>query len=87
MSWSPEFEDPIPLPRGGDAADYIMKLPPKAQQEPEWQAAVEALLMAAEGREPLMHARIGILRALNAGKPEPTTTPRSNAAKAYSVVR
>jgi hypothetical protein len=31
----------------------------------EWQAAIEALIMAAEGRGPLMHARVGMLRALN----------------------
>jgi hypothetical protein len=30
-----------------------------------WQAAIETLIMAAEGRGPLMHARIGVLRALN----------------------
>jgi len=28
-------------------------------------AAVEALIMAAEGRGPVMHSRIGVLRALN----------------------
>jgi hypothetical protein len=28
-------------------------------------AATEALIMAAEDRGPLMHARIGVLRALN----------------------
>jgi len=39
---------------------------PKAEQNLEaWQTAVEALLMAAEDRGPLMHARIGMLRALN----------------------
>ena len=32
---------------------------------PEWQAAAEALLMAAEDRGPLLHARVGMLRALN----------------------
>jgi hypothetical protein len=37
-----------------DAADYIM-----------WQTAVEALIMAAEDRGALMHARTGMLRALN----------------------
>jgi hypothetical protein len=31
-------------------------------------AAVEALIMAAEGRGPLMHARIGLLRAMNHGR-------------------
>jgi hypothetical protein len=44
---------------------YIMKLPKAEQASPEWQAATEALLMAAEDRGPLMHARIGMLRALN----------------------
>jgi len=39
---------------------------PKAEHEnPQWQAAIEALIMAAENRGPLMHARIGVLRALN----------------------
>jgi hypothetical protein len=42
-----------------------MALPGKTRQPDEWQAAIEALLMAAEIRGPLMHARIGMLRALN----------------------
>jgi hypothetical protein len=42
-----------------------MALPGKTRQSDEWQAAIEALLMAAEDRGPLMHARIGIMRALN----------------------
>jgi len=64
MSWSRAFDEPIPLPRGRqlvtleDAAAYIMKLP-KAEQDLEaWQNAVEAMIMAAEDRGPLMHARI-----------------------------
>jgi hypothetical protein len=50
VSWSQEFDDPIPLPRGDqlitlqDAANYIG---------------------AAEGRAFLMHARVGMMRALN----------------------
>ena len=47
-----------------DAADYIMKLPKAEQNLEPWQTAVEALIMAAEDRGPLMHARIGVLRAL-----------------------
>jgi hypothetical protein len=43
----------------------MMALPSKTRQSDEWQAAIEALLMAAENRGPLMHARIGMLRALN----------------------
>jgi hypothetical protein len=71
MPWSTPFEDPIDLPKGRqlvtlqDAAAYIMKLPKIEQNLPEWQAATEALIMAAEGRGPLMHARIGMIRGLN----------------------
>jgi hypothetical protein len=69
--WSTEFEDPIDLPHGRqlttlrEAAGYIMKLPKAEQNLEEWQAATEALIMAAEGGGPLMHARVGVLRALN----------------------
>jgi hypothetical protein len=48
-----------------DAADYIMTLPKAAQNLPEWQTAIACLIGAAEGRDFLMHARIGVLRALN----------------------
>jgi hypothetical protein len=69
--WVREFEDPIPLPRGRmlvtlkNAAAYIMKLSKADRELPEWQAAGEALIMAAEGRGPLLHARVGMLRAIN----------------------
>ena len=71
MGWKRSFDDPIPLPRGRqlatlkDAADYITRLPKAEHESPQWQAAIEALIMAAEGRGPLMHARIGVMRALN----------------------
>ena len=66
--WNRPFEDSIVLPDGRElltlknAADYIMKLP-KAEQKlrEKWQTAVEVLIIAAEGRGPLMHARIGSL--------------------------
>ena len=48
-----------------DAADYIVTLPKAEQNLEAWQTAIEALIMAAEDRGPLMHARIGMLRALN----------------------
>jgi hypothetical protein len=71
MAWSRPFDDPITLPDGRqlvtllDAGNYITELPKADQQLDEWQTAVEALMMVAEGRGPLMHARIGMLRALN----------------------
>jgi hypothetical protein len=54
MLWSRQFDDPIRLPKGKplvtlkDAAAYIMALPKSKQRSPEWQAAAEALMMAAE---------------------------------------
>src|SRR5882757_3422839 len=58
MSWSRRFDEPIQPPKGKklvtlkDAAAYIMKLPKSKQQSPEWQAAGEAVIMAAEDRGP-----------------------------------
>jgi len=89
--WKRLFEDPSPLPRGRqlvtleDAAGYIMKLPKAEQKLAEWQTAVHCLIGAAEGRDFLMHARIGMLRALNVGKPD--LTPPRKRAKAYRIVR
>jgi hypothetical protein len=71
MSWSSAFEDPIALPDGrklltlGDAATYITKLPEAEHTAPEWQAAMECLILVAENSGPTMMARIGIMRALN----------------------
>jgi hypothetical protein len=68
--WQREFEDPIPLPKGRqlvtlkDAADYIMKLPKKESELPEWQTAIEALMLCGRGGHTMM-ARIGVMRALN----------------------
>jgi hypothetical protein len=42
-----------------------MKLPKAEQDLEEWQTAAGCLIGAAEGRDFLMHARIGMLRALN----------------------
>ena len=69
--WSRDFDDPIPVPRGRqlvtlrNAAIYITKLPRAEHDAPEWQAAMEALLLVAELGGPTMFARIGVMRALN----------------------
>ena len=45
------FDDPVPLPRDcqivtlRDAAEFITKLPKAERDAPEWQAAMEALLL------------------------------------------
>ena len=77
--WKRPFDDPILLPRGRqlvtleDAATYIMKLPKAEQDLEEWQTAVVCLIGAAEGRDFVMHARIGVLRALNRNVERPLT--------------
>jgi hypothetical protein len=74
LSWSREFEEPIALPDGRelitlrDAADYITALPKKESALPEWQAAIEALMLVVEQNGPTMFARIGVMLALNRGK-------------------
>jgi hypothetical protein len=70
--WKRPFYDPVPLPRGRqfvslqDVADYIMKLPKAEQNLEDWQTATEVLIMAAEDRGRLMHAHIGMMKALHA---------------------
>jgi hypothetical protein len=69
--WKRRFDDPIPLPRGRqivtleDAGRYITKLPKAEHEAPEWQAAMEALILVATSGGPTTFARIGIMRALN----------------------
>jgi hypothetical protein len=64
------FDEPIALPDGRalrtlrDAGDYITKLPKNVHAAPEWQAAMEALILVATLGGPTMFARIGIMRAL-----------------------
>src|SRR5258708_25102138 len=58
--WKRPFDDPIPLPDGGqlvtleDAGAYITELPKAEQDLEDWQAAVEALLLVAELNGPTM---------------------------------
>jgi len=49
--WQRRFDEPIPLPRGRqlvtleDAGNYITKLPKAEHEAPEWQTAMEALIL------------------------------------------
>ena len=68
--WSRKFDDPIPLPDGQqlvtlrDAAGYITSLPKKESDLPEWQTAIEVLMLVSRSA-PTMMARIGVMKALN----------------------
>jgi hypothetical protein len=69
--WKRPFKDPILLPNGKrlvtleDAGNYITKLPKAEHEAPEWQDAMEALLLVMRLNGPTMFARIGVMRALN----------------------
>jgi len=68
--WQRKFEDPIPLPDGKklvtlrDAADYITSLPKKESDLPEWQTAIEVLMLVSSSG-PTMMARIAAMEALD----------------------
>jgi hypothetical protein len=69
--WKRRFDEPIALPDGRqlltlhDAATYVTGLPKKEAALPEWQAAIEALMLVADLGGPTMFARVGVMRALN----------------------
>jgi hypothetical protein len=90
--WRRPFDDEIALPDGrvlrtlGDAGRYVTALPEKMQHRPEWQTAAEVLMLAAQGRAPLMFAHIGMLKALQASKPEAPPKPRRKAVKKYRIL-
>jgi hypothetical protein len=71
VGWKRPFDDPIDLPRGRqlvtleDAGYYITKLPKAVHGAPEWQDAIEALILVATRGGLTMLARIGIMRALH----------------------
>lgn len=60
--WRRKSEDPILLPDGRtlvtlrDAATFITALSRKEAALPEWQAAIEALILVAERNGPTRHA-------------------------------
>ena len=72
--WSRPFDEPIPLPDGGelrtllDAGHYVDKLPRSMQEREEWQAVMEVLLSAVEGREPVRLVHIALTLALQESK-------------------
>jgi hypothetical protein len=59
--WKRAFDEPIPLPRGRELVtlEEAGKLPKAGHEAPEWQAAMEALILVATKGGPTMLARIG----------------------------
>ena len=61
MTWSDEFEGPIPAARGRRSHP---ETPEDRTAITQWHTAGMALIMAAEDRGPLLPARVGVLRAM-----------------------
>jgi hypothetical protein len=90
--WPRRFDEPIEAGKRTlvtlyEATTYVTGLPPLVANQPHWQAAIRALMLVAETGGPTMMARIGVMRALAHGKPEPTTAPRRKRTKAFRLVR
>jgi hypothetical protein len=81
VSWQSRFEPPVILPDGtelvtlADARAHILALPAAQHKTEAWQTAVKTLLEAAEGRGPMMHARVGVSLAINGPRPIPESRP------------
>ncbi len=52
-----------------DAGNLFQKLPKAQADLPAWRAAAEALMLAAEEHGPLMHAEVGLRKALHPREP------------------
>ncbi len=76
MSWDKRLDRPVVLPDGKtlrtleDARRHILTLPKSEHETTAWQVAIEALLIAAEKRDPEPEFR-------NRGKPDPKIAPPS----------
>lgn len=87
--WDRAFDFPVPgFQTYRDAADHIMQLPEREQQQPHWQFAGEVLIKAAEqdGGWTLL-AHMAVLRAMHHGKEMPAAAPRRKAVRRYRIVR
>ena len=72
--WNRRFFDPIELPNGrpletlDDAAQYIIRLKKAESDLPEWQTAMQTLILCAQhgepGADPFL-ARMGVMKALH----------------------
>jgi len=89
--WQRAFDDPINLPDGrtlitlADAGHFIAGLPKREHDAPEWQAAIEALMLVVERGGPMMFARIGVMRALNRHQ-SPVSKLRERQPRSYRII-
>jgi hypothetical protein len=93
LSWGQQFFDPIELPGRKkplvtlrDAAQYIIKLPKAERDLPQWETAIECLMLVGEHGGDPMFPRIAMMQALRQHEPK-AAAPRRKTAKAYTIAR
>lgn len=80
MSWSAHFDVPVKLPSGktlatlDDARRYLVTITDDKSNR-QLQIALEALLMAAENRSPVIHANVGVAQFVYGPAPIPKSRP------------
>jgi hypothetical protein len=92
VSWDQRFFDPIMLPGRKplvtlrDAATYIIELPKAERELPQWETAIEWLMLVGEhGGDPMV-PRIAVMQALQR-ESTAAPAPRRKRAKTYQIVR
>jgi hypothetical protein len=85
VSWDQRFFDPImvpgrkPLVTLRDAAQYIIELPKAERELPQWEIAIEWLMLVGEhGGDPMV-PRIAMMKALQRHEPKAAPAPRRKA--------
>jgi hypothetical protein len=75
-----------PLVTLRDAAQYIIKLPKAERELPEWETAIEWLMLVGEhGGDPMV-PRIAMMQALQRYEPKAASAPRRKRAKGYRTI-
>jgi hypothetical protein len=75
-----------PLVTLRDAAEYITELPKAERELPQWETAIEWLMLVGEhGGDPMV-PRIGMMKALQRESTTASAT-RRNRAKTYKIIR
>ncbi len=93
VSWDQEFFDPIILPGRKplvtlrDAAQYITQLPEAERELPQWETAIQWLMLVGEhGGDPMV-PRIAMMKALQRQESKVVSAPRRKSGKTYKIIR
>jgi hypothetical protein len=92
VPWDQQFFDPIELPGRKplvtlrDAAQYILKLPKAERELPQWETAIECLMLVGDHGGDPMFPHIAMMQALRGNEPK-AAAPRRKRAKVYKIVR